>query len=256
MTLPDGYAAARAPHAWAFAVQSALPWLDEVLASGSTLHEWAAALDDRVALAGRGAVHSVPAPAPGPDARARWVVRHYYRGGAVARLLVDRYLAVGVPRPWIEARASMQARSRGIPTPAAVAGAVYPAGPFYRADLVTEEIPGGADLAAVVFQGVRDLDPIASLLATGQLVRRMEHEGLYHPDLNAKNVVLRSGPDGPQAHLVDLDRCCLREWGIPAPVFPMRDRLRRSLRKLGMRFHRALTSDEWKALRAGWEERP
>lgn len=255
MTLPAGLAPATAPHAWAFAVEEALPWLQEVLASGTTLHDWAAAQEDRRDLAGRGAVYSVPAPASGPDVRTRWVVRHYYRGGAVARWLHDRYLSVGKPRPLAEACAAHEARERGIYTPAAVAGAVYPAGAFYRADLVTEEIPDAADLAAVIFgDGPTRLDADACLTAAGRLVRSLERSGLFHPDLNAKNVVLRPAEDGLQAWLVDLDRCCVREKGVPAPAQAMRQRLERSLRKFGRTTGRPLGRPQWAALRAGWEE--
>jgi hypothetical protein len=213
--LPDDYEAVRSDRAWAFVVRGGLAWLQETLRDGGTLQEWA------------------------------------------ARLLEDRYLAVGVPRPLVEARAATAARSRGIPTPAAVAGAVYPAGAFYRADLVTEEIPDAADLAHVLF--VSDSEPIAvereaALTAAGQLVRTLEQVGVLHPDLNAKNIVLRPGEGGPAAHLVDLDRCCARPAGVPAPAFPMRRRLERSLRKFQIRTGRGLGSSEWAALRRGFGE--
>lgn len=265
MSLPGGYAATRTPHAWAFALEGALPWAVQALGGGGTLHGWAAAAADRREMTGRGAVFSVPAPVEGPDGCDRWVVRHYFRGGAVARFLTDRYLAVGRPRPLQEACAHMAARARGIPTPAAVAGAVYRTGAFYRADLVTEEIPDATDLAGVLFppgEGAAGtplaaesaLDPAASLAAAGRLVRLLERAGLFHPDLNAKNIVLRRDPAGPRAHLVDLDRCCVRQSGVPAPALAMRQRLERSLRKFERRTGRRLDSVAWAALRSGWEE--
>jgi hypothetical protein len=75
------------------------------------------------------------------------VVRHYQRGGAVGPILGDRYLSLGRYRPLCETVASLEARERGISTPAVVAGIVYPAGIFYRADLVTEEIPNAVAVA-------------------------------------------------------------------------------------------------------------
>ena len=244
----------RAPHAWAFALDSAGPWLEALLARGDTLHAWAGVQPDRRELAGRGAVYSVAAPTRGPDARARWVVRHYYRGGAVARYLDDRYLSLGRPRPLVEACAALEARGRGILTPAAVAGAVYPAGAFYRADLVTEEIPDASDLAAVLFgEGAGGVDASASLTAAGRLVRTLERAGLFHPDMNAKNIVLRSGTGGVEAHLVDLDRCCVRETGVPAP--------RRHATAPGAfaaevrtAYRAAAVGGAVEALRAGWQE--
>jgi 3-deoxy-D-manno-octulosonic acid kinase len=205
-------------------------------------------------MAGRGAVYSVPAPARGPDARDRWAVRHYYRGGAVARWLDDRYLAVGAPRPWLEALASATARARQVPTPAVVAGAIYRRGMFYRADLATEVIPGSADLAEVLFGANRLSLPLeGALTAAGRLVRALERRGVFHPDLNAKNIVLEGGADGPAAHLVDLDRCCARQEGVPAPAFPMRRRLERSLRKFEGSTGRWIPHGAWTALHKGYE---
>jgi 3-deoxy-D-manno-octulosonic acid kinase len=235
-------------------VSAGVDWLEGTLTAGGTVHAWAATHPQLRELAGRGRVYSVPAPARGPDDRDRWVVRHYLRGGAVARFLTDRYVAVGRPRPMVEACASVEARARGIPTPAAVAGAVYFAGPFYRADLVTEEIPDAADLARVLFgPQPTPIEDEAALAASGRLVRSLERAGLLHPDLNAKNIVLRGERASPRAHLVDLDRCCARTLGIPAPAFPMRRRLERSLRKFEVRTGRKLSAEAWVALRSGYE---
>lgn len=254
MTLPEGYGSVRTPHAWGFAVSAGVDWLEGTLTAGGTVHAWAATHPQLRELAGRGRVYSVPAPARGPDDRDRWVVRHYLRGGAVARFLTDRYVAVGRPRPMVEACASVEARARGIPTPAAVAGAVYFAGPFYRADLVTEEVPDAADLARVLFgPQPTPIEDEAALAASGRLVRSLERAGLLHPDLNAKNIVLRGERASPRAHLVDLDRCCARTLGIPAPAFPMRRRLERSLRKFEVRTGRKLSAEAWVALRSGYE---
>src|SRR5204863_45148 len=81
---------------------------------------------------GRGPVPVLATP------RGRWVVRRYHRGGRVAALLRDRYLRWGSSRPLREAHVSGELLRRGIPTPRVVAGAIYPDGAFYRADLMTE----------------------------------------------------------------------------------------------------------------------
>lgn len=252
MSLPAGYEGVDIGPVHAFAVREAVTWLREVLASGETLGSWASARASGTALAGRGAVFSVPAPVAGPEGRPRWVARHYYRGGAVAApLLGDRYLALGHPRPLQELVASHNARARGIPTPAVVAGAIYDAGIWYRADLVTEQIPDGTDLAEVLFgQNEAKIDPAAALSATGALVRRLERTGILHPDLNAKNVVLARDGAEVRAHLVDLDGCRARAPGVPAPAFTMRQRLERSLRKFGRRTHRPLSEESWTRLRS------
>jgi 3-deoxy-D-manno-octulosonic acid kinase len=172
----------------------------------------------------------------------------------VAHLLRDRYLAVGEPRPLSELHASLEAAGRGILSPAVVAGAVYPAGAFYRADLVTEEIPGGMDLAEILFgEAARPVAPpavprLAALAAAGELVRRLAEAGLRHPDLNAKNIVLEASTGGPRAWLVDLDGCRFAPGASREAGRVMRRRLERSLRTLATRSGRALVEDEWAAL--------
>lgn len=251
MSLPEGYESIHATGVEAFAVASAREWLEKVLRGGETLHGWAAGLEGREALSGRGVVYSVPAPTTGPDGRDRWAVRHYRRGGAIAALLVDRYLALGEPRPCREVEAAALLRERGIPTPAVVAGAIYGTGLWYRADLVTELVPDSADLAHVVFTSG---DTAAEALrAAGELVARMGRAGVEHVDLNAKNILLTSGNKGPRAYVVDLDRCRVEASGTTAGAAPMRRRLERSLRKFESATGRVLSPGEWAALRHGVE---
>ena len=251
VSLPDGYLPVAGLRAWGFARSDAVPWASEVMGSGGTLHAWAGAHPGRKELTGRGRTWAVPAP--GPGGAPGWVVRRYRRGGAAARWLRDRYLALGAARPVAELRASLEALRRGIPTPAVVAGAVYPAGAFYRADLITEEIPGSVDLAEVLF-GERGtpVAPLPALAAAGALVRRLAERGVRHADLNAKNVVLEPRAEGPRAWVVDLDRCRFTAGADRAGGVAVRNRLERSLRKLGARCGRPLGEDAWSALGSGF----
>lgn len=254
MNSPPGYALLRREGARALALPGAALWTEGLLDAGDTLHGWAARHPERRLLTGRGETYSVPAPLTleGDAAGRRWVVRHYRRGGLLARALGDRYLAVGVPRPFREAGASAQARERGIPTPRVVAAAAHAAGAFYRADLVTEEIPEGLDLAAFLAPNRGASQAAAGLTATGGLVRAWEVRGVFHPDLHARNVVVQLSGGGAAAHVVDLDRCRVRRRGVPAPALPMRRRLEGSLRKLEARGEIALPPGGWDALRAGY----
>ena len=256
MNAPDGYEAAAEGSAWVFALPGSMPWLKGILGCGGTLHGWAAAHPGRRALMGRGPVHSVPAPGSGGERGDRWVVRHYLRGGLVARWLEDRYLALGEPRPLREARASAEARRLGVPTPPVMAGAVYRAGLFYRADLVTGQIPDSEDLAAVLSGTVgapTALDRDAAMYQAGALVRRLEEAGFFHPDMNAKNVVIQAHAGGPRAHLVDLDGCSARPGRASTPGHIMRRRLERSLRKLERQAGVQLPTGAWAALRQGFQ---
>jgi 3-deoxy-D-manno-octulosonic acid kinase len=261
LSLPDGYGAIEEPGVTAFALADAMGWLTDTVRSGETLYEWAARRHDARQLSGRGVVYSVPAPASGPDGRHRWAVRHYRRGGAVAPLLADRYLAVGVPRPRREAAASGALRMRGVPTPAVVAGACYRSGVFYRADLVTEMVPGTVDLAEAVFTSGGNSEE--ALRTAGQLVALLAGAGVEHADLNAKNILVAKTATGPEAYVLDLDRCGIAGVDSASGAALSRrrlqrslQRLERSLRKLEGRAQRVLTDAEWAALRDGAEGGP
>ena len=232
-------------------------WLATVLGAGRTLHTWAGEHDDVVSFAGRGVVYGVPAPTLGPDGSERWAMRHYRRGGTIARYLDDLYLAAGDSRPMRELRASVEARSRGVPTPAVVAGAVYAAGMFYRADIATEFIPNTESLAHLLFGGSdRRVDVERTLHIAGKVVRTLEDTQVLHPDVSAGNILVRDHGGAPEAYVIDLDRCnVLTRTASGSPRF-MRDRLERSLRKLG-ELHAVEVSDAgWQALRDGFEASP
>jgi len=255
--IPAGYERCSADHATALVVSAAASWLDGVFGQGLTLHDWARGVGGAETLSGRGTVYAVDAPVPGPDRRRRWAVRHYCRGGHVVRVLGDRYVAPRRPRltrPEAELRASAAARARGVPTPAVIAGAWYPSGLFYRADLVTELVPGAKSLAAVLFATARDERATEALTAAARLVRELGHHGVRHTDLNAMNIILTSDGSVPTPHVIDLDRAGISDAPGPALARSMRNRLERSLRKLGASSGRPLSRAEWSAFHAAFGE--
>lgn len=255
------------PHAAAFSVRGGGEWVRQALVGHRTLHRAAARHPDARRLEGRGPVYVVPGPG------GRVVVRHYHRGGAAAGpLLGDRYLRWGISRPVAEARASAAVRRRGIPSPAVVAGAVHPAGLFYRADLVTMYVPGSIDLAGLLFgepaepetsrRRGRSGDEVdrrwlrARVLAeTGRLLARMGEAGVEHRDLNAGNVLVRMDGTALRLLLLDLDRCRIRPPGEMTDPVPMLRRLERSLVKLGRRSGRPLAEKEMELLSTSVESK-
>jgi len=252
VTLP-GYERRSSTSGEGLVLTAAAAWLEGILDAGLTLYGWASNQPRRGTLSGRGTVYAVDAPVGGPDRRARWAVRHYQRGGHVAPLVGDRYLAGGPTRPELEIRASCEARARAIPTPAVIAGAWYPAGLFYRADLVTELVPDATGLADALFVSQSGPQRIRALAAAGRLARELGEKGLRHPDLNALNILL-SWDDAPKAYVIDLDRASISETPGVALGRSMLDRLERSLRKLGALSGCPLSEMEWSALRAAFEE--
>lgn len=234
-------------------------WVRAALAEGRTLFEEARGDPDRIELQGRGPAYAIPAlvgTRAGRGSRsARWLVRHYRRGGAVASLLGDRYLRLGTPRPFRELAASEEARARGVETPRVMAATVYPAGAFYRGDLVTEFVEGARDLAEILFSD--DEEPSRrrrAAAAAGALVGDLAEAGVHHRDLNAKNVLLVGEGEVLRALVLDLDRCRLAAAGTAAPRGSMLERLLRSLRSLEADTGREVRPEERDALVAAARE--
>lgn len=228
---PDGYAGVVGR--WGTVVwKEASSWLDDALARHDSLHDWAAAQPEVDTHRGRGTVFTVPAPMTGPDGSARWAVRHYRRGGAMERSLVDRYVRVGRSRPLRETRASVAARARGIPTPAVIAGVSYTDGAFYRCDLVTEFVDGGRPLSEVLHRTDGSKEWSDAMRAAGTLIQQLAEAGIYHIDLNAHNIVLPP-EEGAEAWAIDLDRARVLRGPSGTIADRMTARLTRSIVKVG-----------------------
>lgn len=230
--LPSDYSGRRIGPARLVIHGSATAWAEEVLRSGQTLHGWAAEQPERGTFAGRGSVYSIPAPEAGPDGRERWAVRHYRRGGAMASRLGDRYLRIGLARPFREILAATAARTLGVPTPAVLAGAVYPTGIYYRCDLVTEVVPEATTLADALHETDGTRDWLIAMAAAGGIIEALGEAGVHHVDLNAHNVLFEHG-DFDRPWVVDLDRARVRGRASEGAKERMRARLTRSVVKVG-----------------------
>ena len=156
-----------------------------------------------------------------------WLLRHYHRGGMVARVLGDRYLWNGAERTRGFAEfhllAELSQRGLGVPTP--IAARYRRNGVHYRADLITNFISPAQTLAERLRAGPIDA---ATAARVGAAIAQLHAAGAYHADLNAHNVLL----DTRRVWLVDFDRGALRP---PARSWQLANlaRLRRSLIKLG-----------------------
>ena len=157
----------------------------------------------------------------------RWVLRHYRRGGLIAKLSQDGYLWTGPSRTrsFAEWRLLAELRRRGLPVPAPIA-ARYVRGLFtYRADLITELLPAARTLADVI---TGDELPEAGWRAVGSTIAAFHREGVHHADLNANNILL--GASESNVYLLDFDRGRIEGRGAWEQVVIAR--LRRSLDKI------------------------
>jgi 3-deoxy-D-manno-octulosonic acid kinase len=186
------------------------------------------------------------------DGAGSWVLRHYRRGGWVARLTPDRYVWTGLEqtRAWREWRLTARLRELGLPVPEPIAARVIRRGRVYTADLITRLIPEAETLAAILRS--RAL-PAAAWSRLGAMLRRLHEAGVRHDDINVSNILLRA--DG-SFHMIDFDRAAI----VAPGAWRERNlaRFHRSLEK-----HRrlaagnfAFTPADWNALRSGYERAP
>jgi len=180
----------------------------------------------------------------------QWALRHYRRGGFIARLSQDRYLWCGEKRvrAFAEWRLLAELTRRGLPVPRPVAARYQRAGPAYRCDLITRRISGARPMSAALADAALD-GP--TWRAVGATVAQLHAAGVDHADLNAHNILL----DAQRAvSVIDFDRGRLRAPG--AWVTRNLSRLHRSLAKIS----RELPPDRfaagaWESFLAGYETR-
>lgn len=152
------------------------------------------------------------------------VLRHYRRGGLVAKLVRDRYPWRGedATRSFREFRLLADLVARGLPVPRPLAAGYRRAGLTYRADLLTELVSQSRTFAETLGD--------ASVWPTiGATIARFHREGVWHADLNAHNLLIDAET---QVWIIDFDRGRLR---VPDAAWQQSNllRLRRSLVKLG-----------------------
>ncbi len=175
------------------------------------------------------------------------VLRHYWRGGFMQRLSRDGYLWLGLERCRVyrEWAVLNMLKEIDFPAPRPVALRIQRDGWLCRSDIVTTEIENSQSLGQLLQErglNAPDWEKI------GRQVRAFNDTGVFHPDLNANNILL----DGEQVYLIDFDRACRCRGNRWKPL--VLRRLNRSLEKLS-RMHAGFhySEDNWKSLLSGYE---
>ena len=177
------------------------------------------------------------------------VLKHYYRGGAVASFIKDRYLGFNIEntRAFKEWRLLKKMRSFELPVPEAVAAHVEKGLLFYRADLLTREIENCKTLADfLLHQGLET----GQWKKIGKCIKHFHLLDIYHADLNARNILLTDADD---IYLIDFDNSYIRSGSTLWKMANLA-RLKRSLLKFkknrdGFNFYQ----DNWDALLEGYK---
>lgn len=199
--LPSGYSQRIIRDVTVVAHGSIMACFEEMLTEQPTMHAWAARQEGVRAMQGRIPAYAVTLP--GVDVNV--VVRHSAHGGLLAPITGDLFVS---PRAAQELRISWSLRHVGIPTPRILGYALYPtmAGQLWRADVVTREVMGAADLATVLSREGGAFDGEHSIDAAVTLLRRLARTWAHHPDLNLKNVLIApTETDTLIAYVLDVD---------------------------------------------------
>ena len=178
---------------------------------------------------GRGALKTVRLP-QGETA----LVRLYRHGGFFRAITGDRFFT-WPPRPFRELAITEELRRRGLRTVEVYAAYVSrPLGPFYRGWLVTKELPGAEDLWSALQSGLTERVGLDSALrAVAESIRSMHRHGVYHADLNLKNILLRVEEPGLACYIIDYDKAKLFLGRLPEAMAAKNlARLWRSARRL------------------------
>ena len=134
------------------------------------------------------------------------VLRQYLRGGWVAKLSRKHYLFTSVSRsrPFREFSLLSALHELGLPVPRPLAALCEHRGVLSSGAIMTARIEGAQTLADVLPVVQTSADLSEKLWAdVGECIRRFHMAGVWHADLNARNILLDTNS---RVFLIDFDR--------------------------------------------------
>ncbi len=162
---------------------------------------------------GRSAVKALTIPGHVDE---RIVIRQYRRGGPIQKFVSDLYW--GKSRPLHELWLTWQARKRGVSTVEIVAAChttVF--WKLHRGHLVSKEIKNGKDFYSYLEHKGQTLsraqvqEKRKVITSIAVMVRKMHDAGIFHADLNLKNIIVQPEESGPQRiYLIDFDKSTIQ----------------------------------------------
>lgn len=179
------------------------------------------------------------------------VLRQYLRGGWVAKLVRQSYVftTVARSRPMREFDVLAKLFEQNLPVPRPLAALCEHHGLLAAGSIITARIPGARTLVEFFPGNPTGLVPGAGFWEdVGRCIRRFHDAGVWHADLNARNILL---DEDLRVHLIDFDRARYTP-GTAVDGKRNLERLKRSLDKLwpatGVEELRAA----WLQLRSGY----
>ena len=178
------------------------------------------------------------------------VLKHYWRGGMVGKLLSDQYLFQGLKstRVYKEFLLLCELEQQGLPVPSPVAAKISRSYCIYRGDLITAAITGATSLCEVL--QTREIS-LNQLNKVAQTIAQFHRAGVYHADLNINNILFN---EAGEVYLIDFDRGELRTPSLSWQKHNM-DRLRRSFYKEAGKWPTFyFTDNNWEQLHLAYKQ--
>lgn len=179
----------------------------------------------------------------------QWVLRHYYRGGLIGKVIHDQYIFTGIKntRAAREFALLQSMYALALPCPKPIAFKIVRHGLFYRADLLSSRIENANDLVAIMSKSA-----ISSQLwlEIGNVIKRFHQHGIYHHDLNAHNILV---DDNNKVWLIDFDQGEQRKQHQHWPQANMARLLRSFKKEANKNPDLQWQEDNWQALLRGYQ---
>ena len=168
------------------------------------------------------------------------VLRHYNRGGLVAKLILDKYLWMGEhnTRSFKEWRLLNDMVKKRLPVPAPVAARYVRNGIYYKADIITREIPDIESLSDKLLGNSMTEQLWENI---GECIAKFHNHGVFHMDLNVENIQI---DQNNQVLLLDFDKGKVSESSRRLSDLNL-IRLRRSIAKVTQLKQLAFPSSGW-----------
>ena len=172
------------------------------------------------------------------------VLKHYHRGGILGPYLKDRYLWTGMQRSrsireFIEL--DVLSNHLGLPVPRPFAARVKRSGITYVADLITIEVEDSKPLSELIREGNDGKDVWEAI---GKCLCLFDEKGIYHPDLNASNILI---DNELEVYLIDFDSAGRIHDYIGSPKKTL-ERFHRSLEKTYKKNNKEFLESDWKII--------
>ncbi len=179
----------------------------------------------------------------------QWVLRHYYRGGLIGKLINDSYWFTGLENTRAAKEFSLlkTLQQLNLPAPKPVAYQVTKKGLLYSADLLSSRIENAQDLVAILQEKPLNKEVWFNI---GKMIQAFHANGIYHHDLNSHNILL---DNALKPWLIDFDRGEQKTINVQWQQANM-SRLLRSFNKEKQKlaqFH--WHESDWQALLAGYQ---